>query len=126
MTSRLLGRLNDQAFATLSAVRYGPVRRIGFLVMPPTSCVGGSSPAAARLIGAACGRPARKNQGRAHRYDAKAIKCEGLADPAQQSYQCVIEIVISSSFNEARRAHPKTLQPVLQMTSRHSVDSCKQ
>jgi hypothetical protein len=30
--------LNDQAFATLSAVRYGPVRRIGFLVMPPTSC----------------------------------------------------------------------------------------
>jgi hypothetical protein len=41
MTCRLLGRLNDQAFATLSAVRYGPVRRIGFLVMPPTSCVGG-------------------------------------------------------------------------------------
>jgi hypothetical protein len=52
MTGRLLSRLNDQAFATLSAVRYGPVRRIGFLVMPPTSSVGGSSPAAARLIGA--------------------------------------------------------------------------
>jgi hypothetical protein len=42
MPSRLLGRWNDQAFATLSAVRYGPVRRIGFLVMTPTSCVGGS------------------------------------------------------------------------------------
>jgi hypothetical protein len=40
MTSRLLSRLNDQAFATLSAVRYGPVWRIEFLVMPPTSCVG--------------------------------------------------------------------------------------
>jgi hypothetical protein len=39
MPSRLLGRWNDQAFATLSAVRYG---RIGFLVMTPTSCVGGS------------------------------------------------------------------------------------
>jgi hypothetical protein len=38
MPSRLLCRLNDQAFATLSAVRYGPVRRIGFLVTPPTKC----------------------------------------------------------------------------------------
>jgi hypothetical protein len=36
MQSRSLSRLSDQAFATLSAVRYGPVRRIGFLVMPPT------------------------------------------------------------------------------------------
>jgi hypothetical protein len=36
MQSRSLSRLNDQAFATLSAVRYGPVRRIGFLAMPPT------------------------------------------------------------------------------------------
>jgi hypothetical protein len=51
MKRRLLNRIDDQAFATLSAVRYGPVRRIGFLVMPPTSCVCGSLPAAARLIG---------------------------------------------------------------------------
>jgi hypothetical protein len=34
MPSRLLGR-NDQTFATLSAVRYGLVRRIGFLLLPP-------------------------------------------------------------------------------------------
>jgi len=40
MTNDLLSRWNDQAFATLSAIRYGPVRRIGFLVMPSTSCVG--------------------------------------------------------------------------------------
>ena len=49
--SRLLGRLNDQTFATLSAVRYGLVRRIGFLFMPPMSCIGGSLPATVRLIG---------------------------------------------------------------------------
>jgi hypothetical protein len=36
MPSGSFGRLNDQAFAALSAVRYGPVRRIGFLVMPTT------------------------------------------------------------------------------------------
>jgi hypothetical protein len=35
MPSRMLGRLNDQTFATLSVVRYGLVRRIGFLFMPP-------------------------------------------------------------------------------------------
>jgi len=51
MPSRLLGRLNDQTFATLSAVRYGLVRRIGFLFMPPMSCIGGSLPATVRLIG---------------------------------------------------------------------------
>ena len=51
MPSRLLGRLNAQTFATLSAVRYGLVRRIGFLFMPPMSCIGGSLPATVRLIG---------------------------------------------------------------------------
>jgi hypothetical protein len=40
MKRRLLDRFNDQAFEALSAVRYRPVRRIGFLVTPPTSCVG--------------------------------------------------------------------------------------
>jgi hypothetical protein len=50
MKRRLLDRFNDQAFEALSAVRYGPVRRIGFLDAAK-SCVGGSSPAAARLIG---------------------------------------------------------------------------
>jgi hypothetical protein len=35
MSSHLLGRLNDQTFATLSAVRYELVRRIGFLFMSP-------------------------------------------------------------------------------------------
>jgi hypothetical protein len=40
MKRRLPDRSNDQAFEALSAVRYRPVRRIGFLVTPPTSCVG--------------------------------------------------------------------------------------
>jgi len=48
MTTRLLSRLNDQAFAMLSAVRYGPERCIGFSLCRRRN-VGGRSPAAARL-----------------------------------------------------------------------------
>lgn len=47
MPTRLRSRLNDQTFVTLSAVRYGLVRRIGFLFMQLTSCIGGSLPVGA-------------------------------------------------------------------------------
>ena len=59
--------------------------------------------------GAACARLAGKNQDRVHHNDVKATRRERPIDAAQQSYQCVIEIVISSSSNEARMAHPKTI-----------------
>jgi len=41
---RSLGRI-DQALAALSAAIYVPMRRIGFLVMPPIWCLGGGFPA---------------------------------------------------------------------------------
>jgi hypothetical protein len=123
MTGRLLSRLNDQAFATLSAVGYGPVRRIGFLVMPPTSSVGGSSPAAARLIGRSMWQTCEeKSRSRAPRR-RKRTKHERLTDTAKQSYQCVIEIIISSPFYEVRMAHPKTiLQPSVRFMSTGSAN----
>jgi len=42
MKHRSLGRI-DRTVAALSAM-YVPVRRIGFLVMPPIWCVGGGLP----------------------------------------------------------------------------------
>jgi hypothetical protein len=105
MTGRLLSRLNGEAFATLSAARYGPERCIGFLVMPPTSRVGGSLPAAARLIGRSMWQTCwEKSRSRAP-LRRKSNKAREAYDTAQQLYPCVIEIVISSSFNEARMAH---------------------
>jgi hypothetical protein len=38
MKRRLLDRFNDQAFEALSAVRYRPVRRIGFLDAAKSRC----------------------------------------------------------------------------------------
>jgi hypothetical protein len=39
--------MDDQALAALSAALYVPMRRIGFLIMPPIWCLGGGLPVSA-------------------------------------------------------------------------------
>jgi hypothetical protein len=105
MPRRSLSRLNDQAITTLSAIECGSAQRIGFLVMPPTSCVDvmcgrrfASRDAADRgqriagLLG--------KIKIGAHDYNIKATKRGRLPGTSQQSYRCVVEIVTLPSFNK--------------------------
>ena len=108
LPSRLLGRSNDQTFATLSAVRYGLVRRIGFLFMPPMSCIGGSLPATVRLIGRSVSQIwLEKSRSRAP-LRRKSNKARGACRTPQQSYPCAVEIVISPFIEDVLGTHPES------------------
>src|SRR5215831_2100451 len=100
MPSRLLSRLNDQTFATLGPVRYGLVRRIGFLFMPPTSCIGGSLPAALRLIGRSVSQTCEEKSRSRAPLRRKNNKAQSAYRSSQQSYQCDVGIVVLPSSNQ--------------------------
>jgi hypothetical protein len=65
MKHRSLGRIDDRALAALSAALYVPMRRIGFLVMPPIWCFGGGLPIGAMPTGRGVSQILSKKSSRA-------------------------------------------------------------